>query len=131
MSGVSPVICSPAGVASIHLFPKQICFWTSQSRWKGVLLLCNYVRVSGFLRHPVKPAYTYITYYIRWYVVHNPVHYNIGYIARYIMFFCYITHVIQKKIQSVVTYRLWPEVFDLCHTFLHVEQVKKPTAMRE
>ena len=27
--------------------------------------------------------------------------------------------------------RQWPEVYDLCHTFLHVAQVKKPTAMRE
>ena len=27
--------------------------------------------------------------------------------------------------------RQWPEVYDLCHTFLHVARVKKPTAMRE
>ena len=27
--------------------------------------------------------------------------------------------------------RQWPEVYDLCHTFLHVERVKEPTAMRE
>ena len=27
--------------------------------------------------------------------------------------------------------RQWPEVYDLCHTFLHVAQVKKLTAMRE
>ena len=25
----------------------------------------------------------------------------------------------------------WPEVYDLCHTFLHVELVKKHMAMRE
>ena len=27
--------------------------------------------------------------------------------------------------------RQWPEVYDLCHTFLHLAGVKKPTAMRE
>ena len=27
--------------------------------------------------------------------------------------------------------RQWPEVYDLCHTFLHFARVKKPTAMRE
>ena len=27
--------------------------------------------------------------------------------------------------------RQWPEVYDLCHTFLHVEQVKKHMAMPE
>ena len=27
--------------------------------------------------------------------------------------------------------RQWPEVYDLCHTFLHVARVKKPAAMRE
>ena len=27
--------------------------------------------------------------------------------------------------------RQWPEVYDSCHTFLHVAQVKKHTAMRE
>ena len=27
--------------------------------------------------------------------------------------------------------RQWPEVYDSCHTFLHVARVKKPTAMRE
>ena len=27
--------------------------------------------------------------------------------------------------------RQWPEVYDLCHTFLHVVQVTKPTAMWE
>ena len=30
-----------------------------------------------------------------------------------------------------VVLRQWPWVYDLCHTFLHAEQVKKPTAMRE
>ena len=27
--------------------------------------------------------------------------------------------------------RQLPEVYDLCHTFLHVARVKKPTAMQE
>ena len=27
--------------------------------------------------------------------------------------------------------RQWPKIYDLCHTFLHVARVKKPTAMRE
>ena len=27
--------------------------------------------------------------------------------------------------------RQWPEVYDLCYTFLHVARVKKPAAMRE
>ena len=27
--------------------------------------------------------------------------------------------------------RQWPEVYELCHTFLHVVRVKKSTAMRE
>ena len=27
--------------------------------------------------------------------------------------------------------RQWPEVYDLCHTFLHVAQVRKHTDMRE
>ena len=27
--------------------------------------------------------------------------------------------------------RQWPEVYDLCHTFLHVARVRKHTAMRE
>ena len=29
------------------------------------------------------------------------------------------------------TVRQWPEVYDLCHTFLHVAQVKKNTDMQE
>ena len=27
--------------------------------------------------------------------------------------------------------RQWPKVYDFCHTFMHVEQVKKHIAMRE
>ena len=30
-----------------------------------------------------------------------------------------------------VPIRQWPEVYDLCHTFLHVARVKKPRAMLE
>ena len=30
-----------------------------------------------------------------------------------------------------VSSRQWPEVYDLSRTLLHVEQVKKPTAMRD
>ena len=59
----SPVIYSPAGVASIYLFPKQICFWNSQSKWKGILLLfvCWNPVIRIFHRHPV---YTNTTYFI-------------------------------------------------------------------
>ena len=32
---------------------------------------------------------------------------------------------------NMSTCRQWPEANDLCHTFLHVERVKKPTAMLE
>ena len=34
-------------------------------------------------------------------------------------------------VRSLTTIRQWPEVYDLCHTFLHIARVKKPTAMRE
>ena len=27
--------------------------------------------------------------------------------------------------------RQWPEVYDLCHTFLHIARVRKHTDMRE
>ena len=35
------------------------------------------------------------------------------------------------KDTNILRSRQWPEVYDLCHTFLHVALVKKPTAMRE
>ena len=33
--------------------------------------------------------------------------------------------------KGTILTRQWREVYDLCHTFLYVERVKKPTAMRE
>ena len=72
----------------------------------GVLPLLNpCAGIRILYRHSV---YTYITSFIRCYIGHNPVNYNIRYIARYITFFgCITYHILQTlqvKIQSVVIY---------------------------
>ena len=47
---------------------------------------------------------------------------------------CTLHTAFTEAVPSVLV-RQWPEVYDLCHTFLHVApqlaRVKKPTAMRE
>ena len=35
------------------------------------------------------------------------------------------------RLKFLLVSRHWPEVYDLCHTFLHIVLVKKPTAMQE
>ena len=84
----SPVIYSPAGVASIYLFPKQICFWTAKSKWKGVMQLCNPCAGNQiFYRHPKT---CYIEHNL------NSVRYNVCYTASYSTFSSYTTCYIEN-----------------------------------